>query len=598
MSINEAYVNDRGEDRNVHFAKHDNGNELVGPHHFEMQHNTLDKMQKTKEEDELLKEESRNFIAVGLQRFWTEWDCFVVNHRSFIKGFSLLIVIVAIILYIAAVIYQFLKQDEAIEWCQGYGLAFIVLFIFVYGFSYYLVIQPYILPSFSGVFHSKPVVVTWRKIRPVLAVVLIAVFGAFLIWDTSGERRRLVSIAGLIMFILLGFIFSKHPTRVKWRTVFMGILIQFLVGLFAIRWSVGRQIFRCIGIQTEHFLEYAYVGASFVYGDLLVKKEAVFAFEALSAIFFVSMIVQVLFYLGWMQVICLKLGWFMQFMLGTTVMESVNAVSSVFLGMTEAPLLYKPYIKDLTRSEMHAVMAGGFSTIAGTVFAAFTSFGVEPSNIITASIMTAPAALCYAKLVYPESVKSKTDSKTVRIYESEDKSVMDAVIQGAFVGIGMVQGIIATIIACVSFVACFNDFLAWLGLLAGVPDFTLETIFSYLLYPVVWMMGVEPSQCLTVSRLIGIKITVNEFVAYVKLGEIKKTGAISPRTEAIATFALCSFANPGSLGILISTLTTLCPSQRFNILAVAIRAFISAIVISFLTACIAGALMPENGFSA
>ncbi|KAG8264622.1 hypothetical protein J6590_008558 [Homalodisca vitripennis] len=187
------------------------------------------------------------------------------------------------------------------------------------------------------------------------------------------------------------------------------------------------------------------------------------------------MLVQVLFYLGWMQVICLKLGWLIQELLGTTVMESVNAVSSVFLGMTEAPLMYKPYIKDLTKSELHAVMAGGFSTIAGTVFAAYAALGANPTHIITASIMTAPAALCYAKLVYPENTRSKTDSKTVHVYKSDDKGILDAAIRGANIGMSMVLAIIATVIACVSIIAFLNDVLAWLGMLVNIEDFTLET---------------------------------------------------------------------------------------------------------------------------
>uniref|UniRef100_A0A1B6M760 Sodium/nucleoside cotransporter n=1 Tax=Graphocephala atropunctata TaxID=36148 RepID=A0A1B6M760_9HEMI len=598
--LNEGFVPERREEHSVSPRKL-NGDKSEESGVVELQldnvNNRLKQNESVYEEDDGLTYRSENIFATGLEAFWNNFHACVSKHRRRLKRLAATIGVVLLLVYGGAVIWQFqLRENPNIDWCHGYGLSFIIFSLLAWAVVYYNIFKPYLFPWITKNCQSKIWANVWRKSRVPTACGVVILLAAFLIWDTASNRRRLISIGGLIVFIAFGFLFSKHPTRVKWRTVFVGLLIQFIIGILAIRWQVGRQIFRCAGNLAEKFLEYAYVGASLVYGDRIVRQDAVFAFQALSAIFYVSMIVQVLFYLGWMQVICLKLGWLIQATMGTTVMESVNAVSSVFLGMSEAPLMYKPYIKDLTKSELHAVMAGGFSTIAGTVFAAYASLGVDPTHIITASIMTAPAALCYAKLVYPENTHSKTDSKNIQIYKSEDKGILDAAIQGATLGMSMVLAIIATVIACVSIVAFFNDLLAWLGMLVNIQDFTLETICSYLFFPIVWLMGVEPSECLIVARLIGIKVTVNEFVAYIELGELKKTIGFSPRTEAIATYALCSFANPGSIGVLISTLTTLCPEQRFNIIEVSFRAFLSAVVISFLTACIAGALMPEEGF--
>lgn len=498
----------------------------------------------------------------------------------------------------AAVInYWKARGCPEINWCNGEGLSFILYIGTCWFILYYCVIKQYLFPTL------KPYCKLTRRLKLIirrLQIIILILAGiglvVFLIIDTASNRRRLLSFGGLFVFILLGFIFSKYPGQVRWRTVCVGVVAQLVIGLLTIRWDGGRIVFQCIGHKAEQFLNFGYVGAEMVYGNFLVIKEAVFAFQALSAIFFVGMVVQVMFYFGWMQIICIKLGWFVQISMGTTVIESVNVVASVFVGMSEAPLLYTPYIPDLTQSEIHAVMAGGFSTVAGTVFAAYTALGVNPAHVITASVMTAPAALCYAKLVFPENEKSKTDANTISVYKSDDKSIMDAMTKGASVGIGMIQGIIANIIACVSFVAFADSVLQWAGELVGFEGLSFEEVLSVILIPVAWIMGVEPSQCSIVARLIGIKVILNEFIAYKELGEIKKTGVLSARSEAIATYALCSFANPGSVGILTASLCSLCPEQRDNILAVAIRACLCAIVTSFLTACIAGLLMPEEGF--
>nr|CAD7434728.1 unnamed protein product [Timema monikensis] len=264
---------------------------------------------------------------------------------------------------------------------------------------------------------------------------------------------------------------------------------------------------------------------------------------------------------------------------------------------SEAPLLIQGYLKDLTKSEVHAIMAGGFATVAGTVLAAYISFGAQADHLITASIMSAPAALCFSKLFYPETEDSKNTVDQIVIIKDDSTGVLDAAVKGVTAGIQIVLGIIANVIAFIAFVAFLNGILTWIGDMVGVPDVTFVNIMGYIFIPLAWVMGVEWEQCGDVAKLVGLKTMVNEFVAYQELGVLKRAGKLSPRSEAIATYALCGFSNPGSLGILIGSLTSLCPSQRPIITEVAFRAFIAGSAVCFMTACIAGILLTEDQYT-
>lgn len=206
--------------------------------------------------------------------------------------------------------------------------------------------------------------------------------------------------------------------QIDYRPVVLGVIFQFLLGLFCIRWEVGRNIFTCFGDKVATFLNYSKAGASFVYGEFIVEEEIVFGFAVLSVIYFFSFFISILYYLGAMQWVVMKLGWILQSILGSTVCESVIAAANIFLGMSESPLLIKPYIKDLTLSEIHMIMSSGFATVSGTVLAAYISFGAEPAHLITASVMAAPAAICFAKLIYPETEESKTRSDNIQMEKS------------------------------------------------------------------------------------------------------------------------------------------------------------------------------------
>lgn len=251
-----------------------------------------------------------------------------------------------------------------------------------------------------------------------ITAMVFVIVGVFLYFNCRDEVEKLKALLSPIIFIGCGFIFSKNRKAIQWRIVITGIVCQFLLAVICIRWTVGRDIFQCIGNKVATFLNFSTQGSLFVFGKLIVLDHKVFAFAILPVIFFFSFFISMLYYLGTMQWVIMKLGWVLQSILGTTVCESVTAAANIFLGMSESPLLIRPYIKSLTASEMHSIMVSGFATVSGTVLAAYMSFGASPAHLITSSVMAAPATLAFSKLYLPETEESKTKSDNMQLEKS------------------------------------------------------------------------------------------------------------------------------------------------------------------------------------
>uniref|UniRef100_A0A182P5K3 Sodium/nucleoside cotransporter n=1 Tax=Anopheles epiroticus TaxID=199890 RepID=A0A182P5K3_9DIPT len=506
-----------------------------------------------------------------------------------------------------AVFVSFTEQNECgMQWCDGYGMLVLLVGLVYLGLVYYHLVKPLFGRYFkeSIVQPVTRIVVNFTKpwyIRLAAVGLVLAGFALFVYFETRDQTERLISLAGMAFLLVISFLLSKHPTRINFRTVVLGAVFQFLLGLFCIRWEVGRSIFSCIGDKVATFLNYTRAGASFVYGMVLVgdgeNEYAIFAFSVLSVIYFFSFFISILYYLGAMQWVVLKLGWILQSILGTTVCESVIAAANMFLGMSESPLLIRPYLKDLTYSEIHSIMTSGYATVSGTVLAAYISFGANPAHLITASVMAAPGALCFAKMIYPETEESKTRSDNIQMEESTDSSMLDAASNGASAATPLVLGIIANLIAFVSFIAFVNGVLSWLGWRVGWEDVSLENIFGAIFRPLAFVMGVPWDDSYYVGKVIGIKMIVNEFVAFQRLGDFITDQVISPRSAAIATYAVCGFANPSSMGIMIGTLSAMTPDKRGVITSVAFRAFMAGSIVCFMTASIGGLLMDEAIFN-
>lgn len=257
-----------------------------------------------------------------------------------------------------------------------------------------------------------------RLARFILVITVLSLLFLLIIFVTRDDFNRLHSLIGIVSLILFGYVFSHDKLAVKWRTVICGLTFQLLLGIFCIRWEVGRMIFKCLADKVTVFLNYSKEGAAFVFGDFLVNDQSTFAFAILPTIFFFSLCVSVLNYMGVMQSFIMKLGWVFQATLGTTVCESIAAAGNIFLSQVECPLLISPYIRLLTHSEIHSIIVSGFATVSGAVLAAYISYGAEAQHLITASVMAAPAALYCAKLFYPETEQSQTKSSNIKLEKS------------------------------------------------------------------------------------------------------------------------------------------------------------------------------------
>ncbi|XP_036041542.1 sodium/nucleoside cotransporter 2 isoform X2 [Onychomys torridus] len=428
--------------------------------------------------------------------------------------------------------------------------------------------------------------------------------------DTAQRPEQLISFAGICMFILILFACSKHHSAVCWRTVFWGLGLQFVFGILVIRTEPGFNAFQWLGDQIQIFLAYTVEGSSFVFGDALVQN--VFAFQALPIIIFFGCVMSILYYLGLVQWVVQKIAWFLQITMGTTAAETLAVAGNIFVGMTEAPLLIRPYLADMTLSEIHAVMTGGFATIAGTVLGAFISFGIDASSLISASVMAAPCALALSKLVYPEVEESKFKSKEgMKLPRRDERNILEAASNGATDAIGLVANIAANLVAFLAVLAFINATLSWLGEMVDIHGLTFQVICSYVLRPMVFMMGVEWADCPLVAEIVGVKFFINEFVAYQQLSQYKNqrlSGVeewingekqwISVKAEIITTFSLCGFANLSSIGITLGGLTSMIPQRKSDLCKTVVRALFTGACVSFISACMAGILYVPRGAEA
>lgn len=360
-----------------------------------------------------------------------------------------------------------------------------------------------------------------------MVLIVLAGIAGYLLYETREDFSRLRSLIGVVTILSVLFLISADRSKINWRPVICGAILQFCLALFCIRWAVGRLIFECFGEKVTTFLNYGQQGAAFVFGNFLVMEEKVFAFTALPIIFFFSLCVSVLYYYGIIQVVLLKLGWILQSILGTTVCESVNAAANIFLGMSEGPLIIKPYIKILTHSEIHAIMVSGFATVSGSVLAAYISFGAEASHLITASVMAAPTSLALAKLVWPETEESKTSSENMVMEKSPDSSALDAASNGASQGIMLILNIIANLVAFVALIAFVDGMFKWLTYLVGFETVDIEFVFGKVFIPVSWAIGIAWEDCEKIGQVIARKTVINEFVAFERLGEFIDNGQIT-----------------------------------------------------------------------
>ncbi|CCQ51711.1 NupC/NupG family nucleoside CNT transporter [Crocosphaera watsonii] len=401
--------------------------------------------------------------------------------------------------------------------------------------------------------------------------------------------EHLISLLGLVVFLGFAYLVSYERLLIPWKTVAWGLCLQFILAIFILKTPFGLAIFEWLGNTVKTFLDYSDVGAKFVFGETF--QEHFIAFKVLPTIIFFASFIAILYHYGILPRVVGMISWIMMRTMKTSGAETLSCASNIFVGCTEAPLMIKPYIKSLTLSELHAIMTGGFATIAGGVMAAYIAMGISPTHLISASVMSAPAALAISKIMYPETNKSETKGEEILEIKSPYTNAIDAATNGALEGLKLSLNVGAMLIAILGLVALINGILGAIGQPLGLSSLSLELIFSYLLAPVAWLMGVPWQDCLQVGILLGKKTIINEFIAYLDLKNLMAENTISPRSQIIATYALCGFSNLGTIGIQIGGISAIAPNRQQDLAKLGLRTMIAGSLACFLTACIAGFLL-------
>ena len=420
--------------------------------------------------------------------------------------------------------------------------------------------------------------------------------------------ERLIPVLGLCVLLGIAWLLSSDRSRVSVRIVLGGLLMQFALALVVLRSDLGQSVFQTIGDLFTNLLDCVDQGAGFVFGTNEVSTPAgntpaykvhFVAFKVLPTIIFFSSLMSILYYIGAMQKLVGAISFVMQKTLGTSGAETLSTAGNIFVGQTEAPLLVKPYLNSMTRSELMAVMVGGFATIAGGVMAAYVGMGISPVHLLTASLMSAPAALVIAKIMQPEVDLPLTLGKVEITPPMEATNVIDAAAQGASDGMKLALNVGAMLIAFLGLIYMLDSSLAtlteWITLKATGTGhrLTFTQMMGWFSQPFAWLMGIESKDLPTAGQVLGTRIVGNEFIAYLQLDpKVNPDLAISERTKTILTYALCGFANVGSIGIQLGGLGPLAPDRRADLVSLGVRAMIGGLLACYMTACLAAILIP------
>lgn len=429
----------------------------------------------------------------------------------------------------------------------------------------------------------------------------------------------LFGILGLSILIFIAWLFSNSRPNISWRIVGIGIGLQLLFAIFVILTPWGSIVFDAIGSFFVKIINFTFDGAEFVFGALANQTNFeqafpesmhnqgfgfIFAFQVLPTIIFFSSLMSVLYHLGIMQKIVQGMAWIMAKAMRVSGAESISVAANVFIGQTEAPLVVRPYVSPMTQSELLTLMIGGMATIAGGVLAAYVSLlgGTDPAqqiyyakHLLSASIMAAPATIVIAKILVPEREESKTMGQVKVMVEKTSSNVIEAAATGAGDGLKLALNVGAMLLAFIALIYMFNwiitgVFTGLFGLTINGDPITIEILLGYLLSPIAWIIGVPWNDAVSVGSLIGQKVVLNEFIAYLNLSHLIPTGVLSEKAVIISTYALCGFANFSSIAIQIGGIGGIAPDRKSDLAKFGLRAVLGGSLATFMTATIAGVL--------
>ena len=404
--------------------------------------------------------------------------------------------------------------------------------------------------------------------------------------------ERFTGLLGLVAIVCCAYLFSSKRSAIPKRVVIWGLVLQITFAFLVLKTPFGH-LFYQVSAFVNALLNYSSEGARFVFGDKLgIKNDqfgVIFAFQVLPIVIFISSLFSILYYLGVMQAFARSMAVVMQRFMGASGAESTNVAASIVMGQTEAPLTIRPFLDGLTESELFTVMVSGMAHVSGAVMAAYVLIaGVSIAHLLTAVIMTAPATIMLSKMFIPEVGEPQTRG-TVRVeIEKPGVNVIDAAARGAGDGLNLALNIAGMLIAFLALIALCNGALGWVhGYVYWFPT-SMQQILGWFFAPVAWLLGVRWNDCASVGNLLGTRMILNEFVAFVDLGKVK--ALLDPRSFVIATFALCGFANLSSIAIQIGGIGALAPSRKSDLARLGVKAMLVGTLANFMTACIAGVL--------
>lgn len=397
----------------------------------------------------------------------------------------------------------------------------------------------------------------------------------------------MASLIGVALMLLIAFAFSSHKKSINWRTVGGAFAIQAAVGALVLYFPPGKEFLLALTKYVENIINYSQDGINFIFGPLGNKSMGfIFAFNVLPVIVFFSALITVLYHLKIMNLIIRVIGGFLQFFLKTSRPESMSAAANIFVGQTEAPLVIKPFIPNLTKSELFAVMVGGLASIAGSVLAGYAGMGVKIEYLLAASFMAAPGGLLMAKIIIPETEEFKNELTEQEDKENEYANIFDAAASGAASGLHLALNVGAMLLAFIGLIALLNGLIGWAGGLFGSEALSFQVILGYVFQPIAWALGVPWEEANIAGSFLGQKIVVNEFVAY--LDFLQNQSQLSPHSQAIVIFALCGFANFSSIAILMGGIGALAPNRRKEIAQLGLKTVLAATLSNFMSAALAG----------
>ena len=401
------------------------------------------------------------------------------------------------------------------------------------------------------------------------------------------------SLLGMLFIILTGYLLSSERSKINWRTVLGAFGIQLAIGALVLYFPPGMRALEAVAGVVISVLGYAQAGIDFMFGDFASGNHGfVFALQVLPIIVFFASLIAVLYHLGIMERLVRLIGGFIQFVLGTSKAESMSAATNIFIGQSEAPIAIKPYLSSMSSSEIFAVMVGGMATVSGSVLGGYAAAGVDMRYLIAASFMAAPAGLMMAKLIKPESSDVSSDDSDVHedILAHRAANVIDAAATGALQGMQLAFAIGALLLAFIGLIALINGMIGWGGSFFGIENLTMQQILGYLFQPVAFLIGVPWEETRQVGSLLGQKFMLNEFIAYLDF-VANYQSELTPRTQAIVTFALCGFACLSSIAIVVGGIGILVPQRRAELSQLGLLAVVAATLANLMSATIAGLIL-------